>query len=218
MTTNVEQESSNGDDSNLAVSAVSTPKKQSGASGSGGTIKQPKPIIQHSQPHTGPVTKSGKKLKDSLPAKSSSRGQQQSSSSKKNKGSKKHKKGEAPPPPRKKAYIPPPKPPKGNLDPVDLFGLGVTGGSGSSYERVPAEKVVLLRLLNKKDESSIERALEELWDWIQDRNPDEKESESEDGEAMRMNQIAETVPVWVSVLFRDSPCIVYIRCIASSID
>lgn len=146
-----------------------TPKKQ--------------PTIQHSQPHNGPVTKSGKKLPELIPVKGAQRGQ------KNKKQSKKHKKGEAPPPPRKKVYIPPPKPPRGNVDPVDTYGLGVTG---TGYERVPAEKVVLLRLLNKKDEMTVERATEELLNWIALEDEDEE----------RITQVAETVPVWIHHLPR----------------
>ena len=120
-----------------------------------------------------------KTVNDRLPAQTAQRGQ------KKDKR-KKHNKGEQPPPQRKKQYIPPPKPPRGQVDPVDMYGLGVTG---TGYERIAADKIVSLRLLNKKDSSSVERGLDELTTWLTSIGPDQCDEE--------LGQISEMLPVWV---------------------
>ena len=62
-----------------------------------------------------------------------------------------------------KPYVPPPKAPRGEADPVDVYGLA------QSSELVP---VVTLRLLAKRDEKTIGRGLEELDAWLADA-PDE---------------------------------------------
>ena len=128
-----------------------------------------------------PKDSRGKTVKESLPAQKGQRGQ------KNMKQTKKHRKGEAPPPPRKKQYIPPPKPPRGQMDPVDIYGLGVTG---TGYERISPDKVVTLRLLNKKDSNSIERALDQLNAWISSMSDEQSYEE--------LQQVEEFLPVWVS--------------------
>lgn len=146
-------------------------------------------IVTATSPPPQPlVDKRGKRIKD-IPPSGSSRGQKNANAeNKKKKQSKKHAKGQAPPPPRKKQYIPPPKPVKTNVDPVDIYGLGIVG---AGYERIPAEKVVSLRLLNKKDSMSVERGLDELLAWANEV----QKSDSSDEEAL--TQLSEVVPVWV---------------------
>ena len=146
----------------------------------------------------------GKLHKEVAPA----QGKQRGEAATKKKQKKKHKKGEAPPPPRKKQYIPPPKPPRDNLDPIDIFGLGVAGGG---YQRIDPEHVVTLRLLNKKDASSVERGLDELTAWIMSVGQvdasgkkvgadAEQEGEPRD-ETEAMQEVAEMLPVWVGPSF-----------------
>jgi len=89
-----------------------------------------------------------------------------------NKTSKKKSKNE---PPRKKQYIAPIKP-RGNVDPVDLYGL-----QGS----VQPQTVVILRRLNKKDEKTLFKALEDLEAWLHDVGAIEDE-------------IIAALPVWIS--------------------
>lgn len=135
------------------------------------------------------TNKAGKKIKDAAPPGQSRGSKEAQEAKKKKKQNKKHGKGQAPPPPRKKQYIPPPKPPKTNIDPVDIYGLGVVG---ASYERVPADKVVSLRLLNKKDSMTVERGLDEVLAWI---NQVQLHDDTDNEEALI--QIAEIMPVWV---------------------
>lgn len=148
------------------------------------------------------LDKRGKRIKD-IPPSGNSRGQKDAAEKKKQKKqSKKHAKGQAPPPPRKKQYIPPPKPVKTNVDPVDIYGLGIVG---AGYERIPAEKVVSLRLLNKKDSMSVERGLDELLAWINEvERSSSTPSEADDGYSKEeaLTQLSEAVPVWVHHLSR----------------
>ncbi|GAA98200.1 uncharacterized protein L969DRAFT_46272 [Mixia osmundae IAM 14324] len=72
-------------------------------------------------------------------------------------GQKKDKKKHA----KVKVYVPPPKPPKGLVDPVDLYGLGVAGDA-----RVDPNLIVVLRKLHKRDEKTLARAIEELDGWL----------------------------------------------------
>ena len=72
--------------------------------------------------------------------------------SKKDKNSQKIKRGQP------KPYTPPPKPPAPAVpDPLDALGLGTT---------LPAELVVVLRKLGKKDEVTRRRALEDFAGWL----------------------------------------------------
>lgn len=132
-------------------------------------------------------------LKPPSSSKQHSQQQQQQQKKAQKKQSKKHKKGEAPPPPRKKQYIPPVKP-EGQLDPVDIYGLGITG---TGYERVPAERVVTLRLLNKKDAATVEKALDELSSWIT-TGGSSSERAFTDLDETHLQHVAEALPVWVS--------------------
>lgn len=92
-------------------------------------------------------------------------------------GKKGDKKGE----PRVKAYIPPVKPQPIAPDPLDALGLGYV---------LPAELVVILRGLGKKDAVTKRRALEELKTYIEARIA------GDDDYAVR-----EMLPVWVRLPF-----------------
>jgi aspartate/methionine/tyrosine aminotransferase len=89
--------------------------------------------------------------------------------------------------PKVKQYIPPPKPPAPPIpDPLDGQGLAKT---------LPAELVVVLRRLGKKDEVTRRKGLEELREgWVQ-RLEEGDEVERE----LRENTLLSAVPVWVSV-------------------
>lgn len=77
----------------------------------------------------------------------------------KEKGSKRSKE------PRKKVYIPPVKPVPVQPDPLDTLGIA---------QRIPAELLVVLRKLAKKDSVTKRRALEDLYaDWVEKSKYDE---------------------------------------------
>lgn len=88
--------------------------------------------------------------------------------------------------PKVKQYIPPPKPPAPPIpDPLDGQGLART---------LPAELVVVLRRLGKKDEVTRRKGLEELREWIGVlKEGDEVERE------LKETDLLAAVPVWVSV-------------------
>jgi hypothetical protein len=77
---------------------------------------------------------------------------------------------------KRKQYIAPSKP-KGVVDPVDLHGLAL------SSSLLNPQTVVTLRLLNKRDEKTLFRALEEYDAWIR--------SADVEGEVLA------TLPVWI---------------------
>jgi hypothetical protein len=90
---------------------------------------------------------------------------------------------------RKRHYIPPPKPPAPPIpDPLDGMGLART---------LPAELVVVLRRLGKKDEVTRRKGLEELKEgWVGEilgGQGDEVERE------LKETALLSAVPVWVSV-------------------
>lgn len=92
---------------------------------------------------------------------------------KKEKGSKRGKE------PRKKVYIAPVKPVPIQPDPLDTLGIA---------QRIPAELLVVLRKLAKKDSVTKRRALEDLLaDWV------EKSKHDESMQAV----IEDVLPVWV---------------------
>ena len=133
------------------------------------------------------------------------------SGSKKDKNAQKIKRGQP------KPYTPPPKPPAPAVpDPLDALGLGAT---------LPAELVVVLRKLGKKDEVTRRRALEDFAGWLvkvqQRRKRDqaladgtgaEAEGQDEEGKGVELTSSAEEDedenadgwwvdmigPVWVS--------------------
>lgn len=90
--------------------------------------------------------------------------------------------------PKVKQYIPPPKPPAPPIpDPLDGQGLART---------LPAELVVVLRRLGKKDEVTRRKGLEELREWVSGlKEGDEVEQE------LRETALLSAVPVWVSNIF-----------------
>lgn len=99
---------------------------------------------------------------------------------KKGKGDKKGKKGKDKEP-RKKVYIPPSKPAPVRPDPLDTLGIA---------QIVPAELLVVLRKLAKKDGVTKRRALEDLQaDWVERaRSADEE---------WRLSAVIDALPVWV---------------------
>lgn len=98
---------------------------------------------------------------------------------KKQKGKEKGKKGKEP---KKKVYIPPVKPAPVRPDPLDTLGIA---------QILPAELLVVLRKLAKKDAVTKRRALEDLQaDWI----------ESARREDWRLSAVADALPVWVSCM------------------
>ncbi|KAF7796133.1 hypothetical protein EIP86_007306 [Pleurotus ostreatoroseus] len=93
------------------------------------------------------------------------------------KGDKKGKKNKEP---KKKAYIPPVKPVPVHPDPLDTLGIA---------QRIPADLLVVLRLLAKKDSVTKRRALEELQvNWV--------EKAKEDDGAAQLSALTEVLPVW----------------------
>lgn len=92
---------------------------------------------------------------------------------KKEKGSKRSKE------PRKKVYIPPSKPVPVQPDPLDTLGIA---------QRIPAELLVVLRKLGKKDSVTKRRALEDLQaDWVEKCRHDENVAAV----------LEDVLPVWV---------------------
>jgi E3 ubiquitin-protein ligase listerin len=105
----------------------------------------------------------------------------------KSKPSKKEiKKGLAPPP--KKSYIPPsklkPSPPQ--ADPLDSLG-----------SLLPADLVVILRRLAKKDAVTKGRALDELEAWIRKAKEEERDVGEDTG---KLEVLLTMLPIWVRCL------------------
>lgn len=107
-----------------------------------------------------------------------------------------------------KPYTPPPKPPAPAVpDPLDALGLGTT---------LPAELVVVLRKLGKKDEITRRRALEDFASWlvkVQKAKPKAERKEGAEGGGKEESELVEEEvedenadgwwvemigPVWVS--------------------
>ena len=108
------------------------------------------------------------------------------------KSKKKDKKSE----PRVKQYIPPSKPAPVRPDPLDSLGIA---------KRIPAELLVVLRRLSKKDGVTKRKALEELMEGyvaMLGRGDDEGLVEA---------NLEVALPVWVSV-FLEVPCDERLRC------
>lgn len=97
------------------------------------------------------------------------------------KGEKKGKKNKEP---KKKAYIPPVKPAPVQPDPLDTLGIA---------QRIPADLLVVLRLLAKKDSVTKRRALEDLQaKWVD-------QARKEEGH-VQLSALAEVLPVWVRLI------------------
>ncbi|KAG8973024.1 listerin E3 ubiquitin protein ligase 1, partial [Tulasnella sp. 427] len=95
--------------------------------------------------------------------------------------------------PRPKVYIPPVKPAPPRRDPLELHGLA---------SRLPADLVVVLRLLGKKDAVTKGKALDELQaGWIekakQEPQPDDEEAQS----------LIETLEMMLPVWFHHYPVV-----------
>ena len=83
--------------------------------------------------------------------------------------------------PRKKVYIPPVKPAPVQPDPLDTLGIA---------QRIPAELLIVLRLLAKKDSVTKRRALEDFQaDWVDKARKEKAEH--------LLHALEESLPVWV---------------------
>lgn len=88
--------------------------------------------------------------------------------------------------PKAKQYVPPPKAPAPPIpNPLDSQGLAA---------QLPAELVVVLRGLGKKDDVTRRKALEELKEWTSGAVTGEDEVEKE----IKETALLSSVPVWVS--------------------
>lgn len=98
--------------------------------------------------------------------------------------------------PKVKQYIPPPKAPAPPIpDPLDGQGLART---------LPAELVVVLRRLGKKDDVTRRKGLEELREgWIADLTRSFGEEEDEVERELKETALVSAIPVWVSALPQD---------------
>lgn len=105
----------------------------------------------------------------------------------KTKGGKKNKKE-----PRVKMYIPPTRPQPLQRDPIDVLGLGSV---------LPADLLVVLRRLMKKDAVTKQKALEELQAaWIDKaRRPPKSHEDGSLPQGELEEAISMALPVWVSV-------------------
>lgn len=95
--------------------------------------------------------------------------------------------------PKIKQYVPPPKPPAPPIpDPLDGQGLART---------LPAELVVVLRRLGKKDDVTRRKGLEELREgWISEIGKAGSGDEEEEVEReLKETALGSAVPVWVSI-------------------
>lgn len=92
--------------------------------------------------------------------------------------------------PKIKQYVPPPKPPAPPIpDPLDGQGLART---------LPADLVVILRRLGKKDDVTRRKGLDELKEWVEGIKTEQDEVEKETKEVT----LTSAVPVWVSIPLR----------------
>jgi E3 ubiquitin-protein ligase listerin len=91
-----------------------------------------------------------------------------------------------------KVYVPPPKPPAAVLpDPLDAQGLART---------LPAELVVVLRRLGKKDAITRRKGLDELrLEWVEPVKKRSAMVEGGDQDLYKMDALIEALPVWVRV-------------------
>lgn len=89
--------------------------------------------------------------------------------------------------PKAKQYTPPPRPPAPPIpNPLDSQGLAA---------QLPAELVVVLRGLGKKDDVTRRKALEELKEWVAGTLTESDEVEKE----LRETALLTSIPVWVSL-------------------
>lgn len=114
--------------------------------------------------------------------------------------------------PKIKSYIPPPPPPRGLIDPVDLYLLSTNsgGGSGGKGKKIDSELIVILRKLNKRDESTLLKGLDGFEIWFKEvlelelsliSENDGEEEEDKDEELWKLNlkkeELIESMNVWV---------------------
>jgi E3 ubiquitin-protein ligase listerin len=100
-------------------------------------------------------------------------------------------KGKNKEPPRKKVYIPPVKPQPVQQDPIDALGLA---------QRLPAELLIVLRALSKRDTVTKSKALEELRTvWIdRARLPLSEDGDHQDMDGYaRLEALKLSLSVWV---------------------
>ncbi|KAI0305195.1 hypothetical protein B0F90DRAFT_1702407 [Multifurca ochricompacta] len=99
-------------------------------------------------------------------------------------------KGKNKEPPRKKAYVPPVKPQPVQQDPIDTYGLA---------QRLPAELLVVLRGLSKKDTVTKTKALEELRAaWIDRVELLRDDDDHQDMDCLaRLEALTLSLPVWM---------------------
>lgn len=91
--------------------------------------------------------------------------------------------------PKIKQYIPPPKPPAPPIpNPLDSQGLA---------SQLPADLVVVLRNLGKKDDVTRRKALEELKGWVTGATPAGEDDETE--REIKESALLTSIPVWVSL-------------------
>ncbi|WVQ74909.1 hypothetical protein IAR50_004517 [Cryptococcus sp. DSM 104548] len=109
---------------------------------------------------------------------------------KKQRGEKKLSKAQRKALPKIKQYIPPPKPPAPPIpDPLDGQGLART---------LPAELVVVLRRLGKKDDVTRRKGLEEFRDeWVRDVTASKGSEEEEVDREVKEIAILSAIPVWL---------------------
>lgn len=93
--------------------------------------------------------------------------------------------------PKVKQYIPPPKPPAPPIpDPLDGQGLART---------LPAELVVVLRRLGKKDDVTRRKGLDDLREgWVAEVLPSPSRDEEVIEKELKEIALLSAVPVWVS--------------------
>ena len=95
--------------------------------------------------------------------------------------------------PKVKQYIPPPKPPAPLIpDPLDGQGLA---------KMLPAELVVILRRLGKKDDITRRKGLDDLREWVLNVLKEDDEVERE----IQESNLGTAIPVWVS--YTCNPCL-----------
>ena len=91
-----------------------------------------------------------------------------------------------------KQYVPPPKPPAPAIpDPLDSQGLA---------HQLPAELVVTLRRLGKKDDVTRRKGLEELRDdWIRPMVQPKTSEDQELARELKESALLVAIPIWVSL-------------------
>ena len=98
--------------------------------------------------------------------------------------------------PKIKRFVPPPPPPKGEPSPIDLY---LAGGAG-----IDAELLIVLRRLDKRDESTVFKGIEGFESWIRETMAQEEAlakgaADVEDWQvAARSEELVRACAAWVS--------------------